>query len=322
MTSRAGVSEIWDEAERVAPQCSTMAQVGRVVDSVIDETLSDSRWRGMLKDFPRQRERVRRLLHTARTQEQAHIHIKPTDMRGMVVSDIHAPYHDIDAISVAVNVAKWWAPDVLVFNGDDLDFYGLSKYDKDPQRATGTQDEIDQWHTDAVAPLLDAVGSGCRRIKTIGNHEDRLERVLWRNPGLYGLRALSFVKLLDLETYGIELARQRVTFGSLLEVSHGTRVSKHAAYSARAEMDLRRYQISTITGHVHRQGRYQTKAGDRQIVAQEGGCLCGLEPEYGSWMDWAHGFTLFEIYDGHLAITPVSIQSDYTASVAGKHFKA
>ena len=72
MTSRsAGVAEIWAEAERVAPQCSTMAQVGRVVDSVIDETLSDSRWRGMLKDFPRHRERVRKLLHTARKHAHA-----------------------------------------------------------------------------------------------------------------------------------------------------------------------------------------------------------------------------------------------------------
>ena len=46
MTSCRGadVPAIWDEAERVAPQCSTMAQVGRVVDSIVDEPLSDSRW--------------------------------------------------------------------------------------------------------------------------------------------------------------------------------------------------------------------------------------------------------------------------------------
>lgn len=313
------IEEVWTAALEVAPHVDSLASVGRATNEKLDVDWTDARWRGLFKYYPREREQVAKALgKQIRTEEKA-VTI-PGDVRGMVVSDIHAPYHDYNAIRLASIVARWWKPDVFVYNGDDVDFYGLSSFDKNPARLFSIQDEIDAWHTDAVAPLHNALPAKCRRIKTLGNHEDRLIRVLWRNPGLYGIRSLEWRNLLELDKYGIELATRSVYFGNALEVSHGERVSKWAGYSARMESEKRRYRISTITGHVHRQGRWATNVLSRSIVAQEAGCLCGLEPEYMAAPDWTQGFVLFEVRNGHVRIDAVEIYPDYTCTVGGKWF--
>lgn len=315
------IDEVWATALEVAPLVNSFSAVGRATNERLDVDWTDARWRGLFKEHPREREQVAKALNTHARAEQKAITITG-NVRGMVVSDIHAPYHDYSAILVTAAVAHWWKPDVFVYNGDDVDFYGLSRFDKNPARLFSIQDEIDAWHTDAVAPLHHALPAKCRRIKTLGNHEDRLIRVLWSNPGLYGIRSLEWRSLLELDKYGIELATRSVFFENALEVSHGERVSKWAGYSARLESERRRYHISTITGHVHRQGRWATNVMGRSIIAQEGGCLCDLNPEYMAAPDWTQGFTLFEVYNGNVRIDAVEIYPDYTCTVAGKWFSA
>lgn len=145
-------------------------------------------------------------------------------------------------------------------------------------------------------------------------------RTLWRNPGLYGIRSLEWRSLFELDKYNIELAKQSVFFGQVLEVSHGVKVSKWSGYSARMEAERRRYRISTVTGHVHRQGRWQTNVRGDSIIAQEAGCLCDLSPEYVIDPDWVQGFVLAEVHNGNVRIDPVEIYSDYTCTAGGKWF--
>ena len=88
---------------------------------------------------------------------------------------------------------------------------------------------------------------------------------------------------------------------------------------AKAEQEKRRFAISTITGHVHRAGRFQTKVGDRHTVGVEAPCLCSLDPEYMVDPDWVQGITLFTIRGGMARVQTVQFELDYTCEV-GKEF--
>lgn len=304
-----------------APNCRNLAQLGRVVNEELGIEYSAGKWRGIWKDDPSLKEQCLKLLgRSSNMAPQNTLTIRAKNVKGIVFSDIHAPFHDLYALKLAAKVAKWWKPDIAIYNGDDADFYALSKFDKNPNRTFTVQEEIDDWHVYAVAPLNAAVGSNCRKVKLPGNHEDRLRRRLWANPDLFGVRNLNLYDVFQLERYGIEYVELRVRFTDLLEVSHGTLVRKWSGYTARAEMELRRYAINTITGHVHRAGSFSTRVMDRVVKAQEAPCLCSLQPEYLTDPDWVQGVTLFTIRDGKLKIEVVEFFDDYSCAVGGKWF--
>lgn len=304
-------SELFAKALELAPRFDSLANVARAVNDALDIDMSAAAWRGLFVRNPEQRERIRKRLGTAAHEYQRTITITG-NCSGIVFSDIHAPYHDRNAIALAAKIAAWWKPDVAIYNGDDVDFYQLSRFDKNPNRTARTQDEIDTWHVECVAPLNAALGKA-RKIKVPGNHEDRLRRKLWANPDLFGIAALELPELMQLRRYGIEYAELRVRFGNVLEVTHGTRVSKWAGYTARLEQEQRRYSISTITGHVHRAGRFQTRIGASYVVGQEAPCMCTTDPEYMTDPDWVQGVTLFVVRDGAVQIEPVLFTPDYKA---------
>lgn len=49
----------------------------------------------------------------------------------LVLSDIHIPYHDVDAINAALEYGKQQGIDTIYLNGDIADFYMISQHQKD-----------------------------------------------------------------------------------------------------------------------------------------------------------------------------------------------
>ncbi len=314
------IDDALQKCAEIAPGHSKIVQVTRRVNELLDLDFTDAKWRGILKANPSPYERIKKLLGTASNQTQETIHIEG-NVSGAVVNDVHAPYHDKTAIALACKVIGWWRPDVLVYNGDLLDFYALSRYDKNPARSYRLQDEIDTFHIEVVAPINQSVGRNCRKIFLPGNHEQRLQKYLSAHPELFSLRDLELRNVLKLAQYGIEYADYSVQFGDVLEVSHGTRVNKWAGMSAKAEQELRRYAMSTITGHVHRSGTFKTRVGNEWRTGQESPCLCTLAPEYMRNPDWQQGITLFTVTDKICRIYPVEFSGDF-AQFARQTFKA
>jgi len=294
----------------VAPSYSKITHVTRRVNEILDLSYTDAKWRGLLKDNPTQHEKIKKALGTAKDKTPDTIRIDG-NIVGAVINDVHVPYHDKVAISLACKVLAWWRPEVLIYNGDLLDFYDLSRYDKNPGRQYRLQDEIDMFHTDVIAPINHAIGKRCRKVFLPGNHEARLQKFLMAHPELFSLRDLELRNVLKLSHYDIEYAAYSVRFGDVLEVSHGTRVNKWAGMSAKAEQELRRYSMSTITGHVHRSGTFKTKVGDTWKTGQESPCLCTLTPEYMRNPDWQQGITIFTVTDGICSIYPVAFHGSF-----------
>lgn len=301
----------------VAPKVTNFKLVGEAVNEAMGLDWNNKVWTGLFRRNSSIKERVRKVLGRDVNSPVESIIISG-NVRGAVYSDVHVPKHDPDAVRLVVKVLSGLDLDVIVDNGDGLDFPTVSKYLSDPAAGNNIQDEVDTWHVDVAAPITEQVKAR-KKFFVPGNHVSRLKKWLWTNPGIYGLKTLEVEKLLELDRFGFQYVENEVFFGRTLEVSHGTLVRKEAGYSAKAESEKRRYSISTITGHVHRAGRYEAKVpGRSEVIAQENPCLCTLEPEYARIVDWTQGFTLFEIKDGKVHIEPIKIYPDYTCKVYGK----
>jgi hypothetical protein len=80
-----------------------------------------------------------------------------------------------------------------------MDFYMLSRFDRDPRRRMNIDEDIA-----ATNDYLDSIDivlpDACEKVFVEGNHDDRLRRFLWhRAPELASLNAISIPGLLDLE---------------------------------------------------------------------------------------------------------------------------
>lgn len=94
----------------------------------------------------------------------------------VVWPDTHAPYHDHEAVALALKVVRTLKPDNLVIIGDLHDFYAVSFYAKNPRRKALLFDEIKQADEEVVDDMAE-LPVGCVDF-TKGNHEQRLSRFI------------------------------------------------------------------------------------------------------------------------------------------------
>ncbi len=218
-------------------------------------------------------------------------------------TDEHFPFQDEDARSLALQIVRDFQPDLLTFGSDALDFYSISRFDKDPKRQYGLQEEINAWRRGAREWI--SAAPGARKFFIPGNHEDRLRRYIWRHPEMAGLEVLSLNNLLGLPMLGIEYEEETIgeNYGHSeievgpLVIKHGTVVRKHSAYTARGEMEKEFYNVPVLfTGHVHRGGMHLAQTRRGVVRAFECFCLCDINPLYLDRPNWHQGIALATIY--------------------------
>lgn len=214
--------------------------------------------------------------------------------RAMVVNDLHVPFHDPRAVGLAITVMEDLQPEHLFIAGDLCDFYALSRFNKEPDRALKLQDELDE--SVAILGAFRKALPNARIVFIRGNHEHRLTKYLCSNrPELRSLRALNLPSLLEFEKLGIEYVEGKgaeawTTYG-LVHIGHFDIYRKWSAFAAK-EL-VQKHAESVVQAHTHKLGtHYRRYPGGRTVVGIESGCLCDLEPEYVSDPDWHHGFTL------------------------------
>jgi hypothetical protein len=314
------VEQALSAALLAAPSCQTLIQTARNANEALGLDWSDAKWRGIWKQYPGDAFLVRKKLGESLAK---HIHNQKLhlqgDMKGATVGDAHAPYQDEKAIALAGKVLKWWRPDVLVHNGDNVDCSSISRFDTNPQRALSIPEEVDVWQSRVYVPLAASVGTSCRKIVLPGNHDIRQERWLWRHPEMFGIRELNLPALLGAKELGFEYVGYAVVVDNLLEISHGTNAGIHPA---RSELMKRGFSISTNTSHVHKADRceFQPPYGNK-VVAQTTPALCRLDPDYMNDPNWSNGLVLWQVRRGILWIQAVTFNKDYTCAVDGRWFE-
>lgn len=220
----------------------------------------------------------------------------------VVISDIHFPYHDDKALKAVYKFLEYHPVDTIILNGDILDFYDVSSFDKDPDRVNSLQKEINM--ATKFFKKLRTIKPEARIVFIKGNHEYRLERYLKKHPELYSLDALKLPNLLDLKRYNIEYSDKGIKLGNL-KIIHGDMVRKFSGYTARAELE--KHDSSGICGHVHRLSCYYYRTPERYLAWYESGCLCDLNPEYINEPNWQQAFLYGYIEKDSFAVTPIPI---------------
>tara|TARA_Y100000114_G_scaffold124573_1_gene120411 strand:- start:47 stop:826 length:780 start_codon:yes stop_codon:yes gene_type:complete len=215
--------------------------------------------------------------------------------RVLFLSDIHIPFHDNKAIAAAIDFGlKERVTDVWL-NGDILDFYSLSSFEKDPRERRFVDElEMAKSFVDAVATAFPDANIWAK----MGNHENRFDRYLAaRAPELLGVPSFSLDRVLSDAGLSVNYVEDwRIARFGKLFVVHGHEVGRGSGGQHPARWLHLRTQHSSVCGHFHRTSEFTTKDINGKIsTSWSVGCLCDLSPDYLQHNQWNHGFGFVEI---------------------------
>ncbi len=207
----------------------------------------------------------------------------------LVINDLQIPFHDRVAVGNVLGFASDLKPYGVIMNGDIVDAYDLSDFEKNPLSENGLLQEIQ-----IAGRLMDRL-SQCttKRMWIGGNHEDRWRRYLWKNaPELARVDGMSFKSAFHLKDYGFEWREygDLFTLGKI-HFTHGNYISNAA------KRTLLKYGESVMIGHTHKMVAHYNRTLKGMHAGYENGCLCLLTPEYDAFPDWHQGFAVVHVDD-------------------------
>lgn len=200
------------------------------------------------------------------------------------------PIHDEDAIELALKIVRDVGPNLIVCNGDNLDFPEFSKYRITPAFAQTTQAAIDR--ASKFAAQIRAAAPKAKIIWLAGNHEERLPNYILDNAAAaFGLKkgnqpsswpVMSVPYLCNFDAHKVEYIpaypANNFWINNNLQVIHGNKVKSSGST---AHLYLSGQTTSVIYGHIHRiEQAFKTKQeakGPRTIMAASAGCLCRVD---------------------------------------------
>ncbi|MFZ9296669.1 MAG: metallophosphoesterase, partial [Bacteroidia bacterium] len=219
---------------------------------------------------------------------------KPYVIKGVnklgILSDIHIPYHSIEAITAALDHFKKNGVDGIYLNGDLIDFYQLSRFQKDPRERSAA------YELKATNDFLDSLQAAFPKAKIfykLGNHCMRFEHyIMHKAPELLGIQAIELTSLLRLKERGIELIKDKIIAkANGLNIIHGHEFGGSVCSPVNIARGLYlKGKASAIQGHNHQVSEHTEPDMNGNITTTWSvGCLCELHPAYLPINKWAHG---------------------------------
>jgi predicted phosphodiesterase len=217
--------------------------------------------------------------------------------RILILSDIHLPYHDVDALSIALEWAYDHKPNAIILNGDTMDMYQASRFIKD-RRLRDLAGEIDMTR-DFLRQLRDEFD--CPIYFKIGNHEARWENYLKTvAPELLGIADFELKSILRFGELGVtEIKDKQIIKAGNLNIMHGHEFGQSVFSPVNVARGLYvRAKANAIIGHHHATSEHSEKDLQGNVVTTWSmGSLCGLSPEYMPYNKWNHGFAFVTTFD-------------------------
>jgi predicted phosphodiesterase len=206
-----------------------------------------------------------------------------------VLSDIHVPYHSIEALTACFDWIKENKPDGILLNGDTIDFYGLSRFMKDPRKRSVAHE------LKATNDLLDILqGFGAKIFFKLGNHDERFEHyMLMKAPELLGIQEFQLEQLLRCKERGIDvIGEKRIIKANKLNILHGHEFGQSVFSPVNIARGLfLRGKVSAMQGHNHQTSEHtETDLNGKIVTTFSLGCLSELHPAYLPINKWNNGF--------------------------------
>lgn len=207
-------------------------------------------------------------------------------------------------------------PDVVVLNGDIVDFASISHFLRDP-KGLGLEEELIVTR-EYLRRKRDLLNAGARVHFNAGNHEDRLRKYVLGHADQLGNLLGSSLAVRDLlqlpsswsyteyhnPTVSGPDASPGIDLGGLL-VLHGNEARRGSGSTARACFD--HFGGSGVVSHTHRLGTHYRTTYKHTDVWMEAGCMCQLNPSYDPQPDWQQGFVAGYIWPEVAAINRFDI---------------
>jgi predicted phosphodiesterase len=226
-------------------------------------------------------------------QEKREAYILPKGCDNiLLISDLHIPYHDIDAITLALEYGQKEKVNTILINGDLIDNHQVSKFESNPKKRSVKQ-EFDA--TKVFLVCLRSAFPDAQIYWLKGNHCIRWEKFLlmkvreiWDDP------YFTLEERLRLnEERVIMLDDKTLVKAGKLSITHGHHVFKGVFSPVNpARGAFLRAKQSVIVGHLHRSSYHPEVDLDGKVIGcWSTGCLCELKPDYSPLVSNSqHGF--------------------------------
>lgn len=224
---------------------------------------------------------------------------KPYSIKGhkrvAIFSDIHVPYHNIPALTAALDFCKKEKPDALLLNGDTIDCHKLSRFVKEP-KARNFKQELDTFKA-----LFDVFEKNlnCKIYFKLGNHEERYEHFLYEKAGeLVGVEEFEFQNIIKARARGIEVIGEKrfMKLNSLNGIHGHEYVGGITAPVNPARGLYNRGKVSAFQGHNHQTSEHTEPTMDGKMVTTWSiGCMSELHPAYMPLNKWNNGFAMVDL---------------------------
>ena len=213
--------------------------------------------------------------------------------KALIINDIHSRFYDRKATEVAINNAAKNGCTIVIINGDLLDFYQFSRFDKNPNIMRYFYSER-EWVQDFLLLLQNTFG---KVVYKKGNHDIRRELLQQRKaadiPEIQGLENIADYVFFDNSTVDVVEDYNVVEFGRL-NIIHGHEYQGgggiHVAYNR-----MNKAMDNVISGHSHvTQNSVKKSLSGKFYGSWTVGCLCSLSPRYCVQNNWNNGFAIIE----------------------------
>lgn len=224
-----------------------------------------------------------------------------------VLSDIHVPFHSLEAITCAIKYLKEQNIDCLYLNGDTFDFYSISRHEREKDlRDFPREIEMCRNFLEKIRSIFPLIPIYFK----MGNHENRYQRYLVSQAEEFAsLHELQFDKFFRLDKLNINFVEdwQGMEMGDLL-VIHGHEGFGTGGINPSQSLFNKMF-CNTLMGHVHRRTITTKKNGfGKYINTYSTGCLTSLKPKYMPYNQHTHGFALVEINNGESKVRIIDIK--------------
>lgn len=216
----------------------------------------------------------------------------------LLIGDIHVPYHNIPALTLALKYGLENEVNTILLNGDIIDFYAISRFEKDPRKRNFGHEVL---MTRQFLTTLRQLFPNAAIYYKCGNHDVRYDHYIMRNaPDLLGMNEFSFESLMKLDELNITFIpdKQIIRAGNLT-ILHGHELGQSVFSPVNIARGLfLRAKDNALCGHHHQASEHsEPNINGKLTTCWSVACLCELHPDYMPINKHHHGFAHVKVMD-------------------------
>ncbi len=169
----------------------------------------------------------------------------------LIIGDIHVPYHNIQALTLALKYGLENEVNTILLNGDIIDFYAISRFEKDPRKRNFGHEVL---MTRQFLATLRKLFPAAAIYYKCGNHDVRYDHYIMRNaPDLLGMDEFNFESLMHLDQHNITfIPDKQIIHAGKLTILHGHELGASVFSPVNIARGLfLRTKDSALCGHHH-----------------------------------------------------------------------